>query len=62
MTIDQLEEVGGDGLNLLEVNNNTNLRAMIGERNQGIVLWKWCLIMVLIFLALESLILRFWKS
>lgn len=61
-SIDELEEVAGDQLNLLEVNNNTNLTAAIGERNQGIVLWKWCLVMVLIFLALESLILRFWKS
>jgi len=59
---DEIAELGGADLNILEVNNNTNLTAMIGERNQGIVLWKWCLILVLIFLALEALILRFWKS
>ena len=60
--LEEIAELGGSKLNILEVNNNSNLTAMIGERNQGIVLWKWCLILVLIFLALESLILRFWKS
>lgn len=33
----------------------------IQERDRGIILWKWLIILALIFLALESLILRLWK-
>jgi len=33
----------------------------IAERDRGIILWKWFVILALIFLALESLILRLWK-
>jgi len=35
---------------------------LIGERNRGVILWKWCLILALLFLALEVLLLRLWKA
>lgn len=57
----EILDLSSGGINLLDVNANTNLTAMIGEKTRGIILWKWCLILVLIFLALEALILRFWK-
>lgn len=60
LSSDDLKNKAKD-INILEVSDHTSLTAMIGERNNGIVLWKWCLILTLIFLALESLILRFWK-
>jgi hypothetical protein len=34
----------------------------IREMDRGIILWKWFVILALIFLALESLILRLWKQ
>lgn len=34
----------------------------IQEMDRGIILWKWFVILALIFLALESLILRLWKQ
>ena len=38
-----------------------NFTAIVGERNQGVSLWRWCLILALTFLAAETLLLRFWK-
>ncbi|MCB0706890.1 MAG: BatA domain-containing protein [Saprospiraceae bacterium] len=38
-----------------------DMKTLVGERNQGKSLWKWCIILALLFLALESVLLRFWK-
>ena len=38
-----------------------NFTAVVGEQNQGVSLWRWCVILALLFLAAETLILRFWK-
>ena len=47
--------------NVLEVQNDAVLTARIAERSQGKILWRWCIILMLIFLAMEILLLRFWK-
>ncbi len=39
-----------------------DLSKVIGQRERGVVLWKYCLIFALIFLAIEVLLLRFWKT
>ena len=36
-------------------------RAEVTQRSQGTQLWKWCLVLALLFLAAESLLLRFWR-
>lgn len=36
----------------------TEMTATIGEKDKGIVLWKWCIIFALVFLAVEVLLLR----
>lgn len=38
-----------------------NFAQVVGEQNQGIVLWRWCVIFALLFLLLETLFLRLWK-
>ncbi len=38
-----------------------SLTPIIGERSQGIPLWRWCVILALIFLGIEALLLRFWR-
>ena len=38
-----------------------NLTLMVQEMNTGIILWKVCIIFVLIFLAIETLLIKFWK-
>ena len=38
-----------------------NVSNAISKINQGVLLWKFCIILALIFLAFETLLLRFWK-
>jgi len=38
-----------------------NFAQIVGEQNQGIVLWRWCVVFALLFLVLETLFLRLWK-
>jgi hypothetical protein len=47
---------------LLSTNTEANLSNVIGEKNQGVSLWRWGLVLALIFLALEVLILRLWQQ
>lgn len=47
---------------LLETENDVNLASLIDQKSRGVVLWRWCLIFALVFLALESLLVRFWKT
>jgi len=39
-----------------------NISGTITEKDKGIVLWKWFIISALIFLAIETLLLRFFKN
>ncbi len=50
-----------ESFNVIDDTARASLTPLIGERSQGIVLWRWCLILALIFLAVETLLLRFWK-
>jgi len=40
---------------------NTEVASVVKELDRGTALWKWCLIFVLVFLAVETALLRFWK-
>lgn len=57
-----LNAIGGLAFDIIGSTETTNFKALIGERSKGIVLWKWCIILTLIFLAIEVLLLRFWKT
>jgi hypothetical protein len=35
---------------------------VVAEQQQGIVLWRWAIALALLFLAIEVLLLRFWKE
>jgi hypothetical protein len=48
--------------NIFDEVDTANFNETIKEKDQGISLWKWCLILALIFLGIESLLLRFWKN
>lgn len=61
LTNDELKSKISPNIKLMDINSETNLTAMVGEKDQGIILWKWFVVFALIFLALESLIIRFWK-
>jgi len=42
--------------------DNINFTQLIDSKQKGIELWKWAIILALIFLAIEILLLRFWKN
>jgi len=48
-------------MKILDQNAEANFTQVVNEENQGIVLWRWCLVFALLFLALEVLFLRLWK-
>lgn len=59
---DELQERFGERVNVVDIRDKAILTAQIAERSQGTILWRWCLILALVFLALEVLLLRFWKA
>jgi hypothetical protein len=58
---EELETELGPKMKLLSENAEANFTQVVDEQNQGIVLWRWCLLFALLFLALELLFLRLWK-
>ncbi len=58
---DDLKARVGDQINVLTSNADTDYEQLIGQRSQGIPLWRWCVIAALVFLLIEGLLLRFWK-
>ena len=60
-SLSELKELVGDRASVIEAGARANFEVIIGERSQGVVLWRWCLFLALLFLAIEQLLLRFWK-
>ena len=58
---DALAEFVGPVPSIINVTDEAVLTAAIEERSQGTALWRWCLILALLFLGVEVLLLRFWK-
>ena len=57
----ELNDTYGDNVNVIGNTATADLGQVIKQKDQGIRFWKWCLILALIFLALETLLLRLWK-
>ncbi|MCO6478517.1 MAG: BatA domain-containing protein [Phaeodactylibacter sp.] len=58
---DALRELIGEQANIINIADTAVLTARIEEQSQGTPLWRWCLILALVFLAAEVLLLRLWK-
>lgn len=58
---EDLASMAGAKMSVISETASQNFGTTIEERSRGIILWKWCLILALIFLAIEVLLLRFWK-
>jgi hypothetical protein len=58
---DELTEKYGDNANIIGNTATADLSQVIKQKDQGIRFWKWCLILALILLAVETLLLRLWK-
>lgn len=53
-----LKEMYGDGVNVFMNQLESNFTQIIEEKNQGTAYWKWCILLVLIFLGIEQVLLR----
>ena len=42
--------------------DNTALSRKINQTVEGIKLWKWCVLMTILFFIIETLFIRFWKT
>jgi hypothetical protein len=60
-TPEALQAFTGPNIEVVAVNDTALLTAEIEERSQGISLWRWFIVAALVFLAIEVLLLRFWK-
>ena len=56
-----LKDFTNKNIQIFDETAEANFTAIVGEKNQGVTLWRWCVILALLFLAIETLILRFWK-
>ncbi len=56
-----LEKFAGPLANVITATDEAVLAAKIEEQSRGMVLWRWCIILALLFLAAEVFILRLWK-
>ncbi|MES2837056.1 MAG: BatA domain-containing protein [Bacteroidota bacterium] len=58
------EEIEKNNLSNFKIVKSTekNLATVISEINAGIKLWKYCLLLALLFIAAEIILIRFWKS
>lgn len=59
---DELQSLVGPQTSILDISDGAYLTQTIEEISQGIVLWRWCIIAALLFLAAEVVLLRFWKT
>jgi hypothetical protein len=48
-------------MSVMAASAEANFAQVVDEQERGIVLWRWCVIFALLFLALEVLFLRLWK-
>jgi hypothetical protein len=60
---DELKDIiKNDKVNIVEYGAQEGIKEFVGEKDQGIVLWKWFLLSALLFLLLETLFIRFIKT
>jgi hypothetical protein len=60
-SIEDLRSRLGETVTIYDNQESTEFLSSLKEKEEGIFLWKWCLIAALIFLAIETLLLRLWK-
>ncbi len=62
LTESELEGQLGPNMKILASSTRADFTAVVTEEDRGIALWRWCLVFALLFLALEALLLRLWKT
>ncbi len=56
------ENLEGLGFEVVDDVASADLSVWVGEKERGIVLWRLCVILALVFLMIETFLLRFWKT
>jgi hypothetical protein len=62
LTEDELKERLAPNMEILARSAKADFTAVVTEEDRGVSLWRWCLVFVLLFLAVESLLLRLWRT
>ncbi len=62
LSADQLRSRLNGNANIWTQQARADFTQLIGEKDRGVVLWKWCIILALLFLACEILLIRIWKT
>lgn len=62
LTEAELEQQVGPNQKVFSRSAKANFTAVVTEEDRGIALWRWCLVFALLFLAVEALLLRLWKT
>ncbi len=60
-TSEELKDLSPENWSVMELVEGRAITEKVNQAVSGIELWKWCIILTLIFLALEQLLLRIWK-
>ena len=58
----ELSAFAKNNISLIDAGAKANFTDLVGERSQGIPLWRWFIILALAALAIEQLLIRFWKK
>ena len=61
LNVDALTEKIGANATVLGTSAAASITEEVSERSRGVILWKWCVILALLFLGIEVLLLRFFK-
>jgi aerotolerance regulator-like protein len=62
LSTEELSDAFGDFADVWVETAKASLSTRIAEKEHGIILWRWCIILALTFLGLEILLIRFWKT
>ncbi len=59
--LEKIKDDIGQNVNIIDENLQAGLTHYISQKDQGFRLWKYCIVLALLFLAVETILLRFWK-
>ena len=63
LTLYELDDLPGkEYLTIWDEDDNKDFTRLIEETQQGKQLWKWCIILALLFIGLEIALIRLWKN
>ncbi|HNQ12184.1 MAG TPA: BatA domain-containing protein [Bacteroidia bacterium] len=62
LIVEKLKRVGLSQVNIVDYKPQVSITKQISQISDGILLWKWCIVLCLIFIALEIAAIKFLKS